>query len=55
LPYAVFWQKQEWNHDGVQGLSILLSPEQHRRVVLAAEKAGKGVDVWVAETLALAT
>jgi predicted HicB family RNase H-like nuclease len=34
--------------------TVRLSPEQHRKVVLAAEKAGKGVDVWVAETLAQA-
>ncbi len=31
--------------------TLRLSPEQHRRVVLAAEKAGKGVEVWVAEAL----
>ncbi|MGH7965822.1 MAG: type II toxin-antitoxin system HicB family antitoxin [Candidatus Binatia bacterium] len=30
---------------------IRLSPEQHRSVVLAAQKAGKGVDSWVAEVL----
>ncbi len=35
--------------------TVLISPEQHRRVVLAAEKAGKGVETWVAETLAQAT
>ncbi len=32
-------------------LTLRLSPEQYRQVVLAAEKAGKGVDVWVAEAL----
>lgn len=31
--------------------TIRLSPEQHRKVVLAAEKAGKQVDSWVADTL----
>ena len=35
--------------------TIHLSPEQHRKVVLAAEKTGKGVEMWVAETLAQAT
>ncbi|MBI1881051.1 MAG: type II toxin-antitoxin system HicB family antitoxin [Chloroflexi bacterium] len=31
--------------------TIRLSPEQHRRVVLAAEKAGKDVNGWVADVL----
>ena len=31
--------------------TIRLSPEQHRKVVLAAEKDGKDVDIWVAEAL----
>ena len=31
--------------------TVRLSPEQHRSVILAAEKAGKGVDAWVAEVL----
>jgi predicted HicB family RNase H-like nuclease len=31
--------------------TVRLSPEQHRRVILAAEKAGEGVDRWVAEVL----
>ena len=31
--------------------TVRLSPEQHRRVILAAEKAGKGVDKWIAEVL----
>ncbi|MFQ5813276.1 MAG: type II toxin-antitoxin system HicB family antitoxin [Anaerolineae bacterium] len=35
--------------------TVRLSPEQHRRVILAAEKAGKGVEMWVAEALAQAT
>ena len=32
-------------------LTVRLSPEQHRKVILAAEKAGKDVTQWVAETL----
>jgi len=32
--------------------TIRLSPEQHRQVILAAEKTGKGVDAWVVEALA---
>lgn len=31
--------------------TIRLSPEQHRMVVLAAERAGKDVAVWAAEVL----
>jgi len=31
--------------------TVRLSPEQHRKILLAAEKAGKGVDTWVAEVL----
>lgn len=31
--------------------TVQLSPEQHRQVVLAAEKAGKGVDTWVVDAL----
>lgn len=32
-------------------LTVCLSPEQHRKVILAAEKAGKDVAQWVAEAL----
>lgn len=32
-------------------LTVRLSPEQHRKVILAAEKAGKQVDSWVADAL----
>jgi predicted HicB family RNase H-like nuclease len=32
-------------------LTVQLSPEQHRKVILAAEKAGKDVAQWVAEAL----
>ncbi len=31
--------------------TVSLSPEQHRKVILAAEKAGKRVDSWVADAL----
>ena len=31
--------------------TVRLSPEQHRKVILAAEKAGKDVVQWVTETL----
>jgi len=32
-------------------LTVRLSPEQHRRVILAAEKAGKDMEMWIEETL----
>jgi len=32
-------------------LAIQLSPEQHRKVILAAVKAGKGVGGWATEVL----
>ncbi|MBW1795994.1 MAG: type II toxin-antitoxin system HicB family antitoxin [Deltaproteobacteria bacterium] len=35
-------------------LAVRLSPEQHRKIILAAEKAGKDIDMWVAEVLAQA-
>jgi len=31
--------------------TLHLSPEQHRQVILAAEKAGKGLETWIAEAL----
>ncbi|MDY6876984.1 MAG: type II toxin-antitoxin system HicB family antitoxin [Chloroflexota bacterium] len=31
--------------------TLRLSPEQHRKVILAAEKAGKGIEAWAAEAL----
>jgi predicted HicB family RNase H-like nuclease len=31
--------------------TVRLSPEQHRKVILAAEEAGEDVDQWVAEAL----
>jgi predicted HicB family RNase H-like nuclease len=31
--------------------TVRLSPEQHRKVILAAEKSGEDVDRWVAEVL----
>lgn len=36
-------------------LTIRLSPEQHRKVILAAEKAGKKIDSWVADVLSKST
>jgi predicted HicB family RNase H-like nuclease len=35
-------------------LTVHLSPEQHRQVLLAAEEAGKGLEAWAAEVLARA-
>jgi predicted HicB family RNase H-like nuclease len=32
-------------------LMVRLSPEQHRKVILAAAKAGKDVERWIAEVL----
>jgi predicted HicB family RNase H-like nuclease len=34
--------------------TVRLSPEQHRKVILAAEKAGKDIEMWVEEALAQA-
>jgi len=34
--------------------TVRLSPEQHRQVILAAERAGKGIQMWAAEALAQA-
>jgi predicted HicB family RNase H-like nuclease len=34
--------------------TVRLSPEQHRKIILAAEKAGKDIEVWVEEALAQA-
>ena len=31
--------------------TVRLSPEQHRQVILAAEKAGKDIEMWVEEAL----
>jgi predicted HicB family RNase H-like nuclease len=31
--------------------TVRLSPEQHRKVILAAEKAGKDIEMWVEEAL----
>jgi predicted HicB family RNase H-like nuclease len=35
--------------------TVRLSPEQHRKVILAAEKAGKDIEMWVEEALTQAT
>jgi predicted HicB family RNase H-like nuclease len=32
-------------------MTVRLSPEQHRKVILAAEKAGKDLERWIAEVL----
>ncbi len=34
--------------------TVRLSPEQHRKVILAAERTGKGIEMWAAEALARA-
>jgi len=34
--------------------TVHLSPEQHRQVILAAERTGKGIEAWAAEALAQA-
>ncbi len=34
--------------------TVRLSPDQHKKVVLAAEKSGQKVDVWVSEMLSKA-
>lgn len=31
--------------------TLRLSPEQHRKVVIAAENSGKNVDTWVSEVI----
>jgi len=36
-------------------LTVQLSPEQHRKVVLAAENSGKDVRTWVSDLLANVT
>jgi predicted HicB family RNase H-like nuclease len=32
-------------------LTVRLTPDQHKRVIIAAEKTGKNVDSWVADAL----
>jgi predicted HicB family RNase H-like nuclease len=32
-------------------LTVRLSPDQHKKVIMAAEKSGKNVDSWVADAL----
>lgn len=34
--------------------TVRLSPDQHKKIVLAAEKSGKEVDLWVTDVLAQA-
>ena len=51
--YLAFCAKrgEEPDHPFSGRLTVRLLPEQHRKVILAAEKAGKGVESWVAEIL----
>jgi predicted HicB family RNase H-like nuclease len=35
--------------------TVRLSPDQHKKVIMAAKKAGKNVDSWVTEVLTQAT
>ncbi len=35
-------------------LTLKLSPEQHRKIILAAENSGKDINSWVSEVLAQA-
>jgi len=35
-------------------LTVRLSPDQHKKVIMAAEKSGKNIDSWVADALAQA-
>jgi len=45
-------ERQEKPEEPFSGrFTIRLSPGQHRRIVLAAEKAGKRIDSWVADVL----
>ena len=45
-------ERQEKPEEPFSGrFTVQLSPEQHRRIVLAAEKAGKRIDSWVADVL----
>jgi predicted HicB family RNase H-like nuclease len=32
-------------------LTVRLSPDQHKKIIIAAERAGKNVDSWVSEIL----
>ena len=42
---------EEPNQPFTGRLTVRLSPEQHRKVVLAAAMAGERVDTWVAEMI----
>ena len=42
---------EEPDHPFSGQLTVRLLPEQHRKVILAAENAGKCVESWVAEVL----
>jgi predicted HicB family RNase H-like nuclease len=51
--YLAFCAKrgEEPNQPFSGQLTVRLSPQQHRKVILAAEKAGKDVERWIAEAL----
>jgi predicted HicB family RNase H-like nuclease len=51
--YLIFCAEREEEPDRPFSgrLTVHLSPEQHRKVILAAEKAGKEIDQWIAEVL----
>ncbi|HOU11803.1 MAG TPA: type II toxin-antitoxin system HicB family antitoxin [Anaerolineae bacterium] len=44
-------RKEEPNRPYMGLFTVRLSPEQHRKVVIAAEKTGKPIDRWVTEVL----
>src|SRR5205809_396458 len=51
--YLAFCAKrgEEPNQPFSGRLTVRQSPEQHRRVILAAERAGKDVERWITEVL----
>ena len=42
---------EEPEHPFSGRLTVQLTPEQHRKLIYAAEKVGKNVDTWAAEIL----
>jgi predicted HicB family RNase H-like nuclease len=42
---------EEPDHPFTGRLTVYLSPEQHRKIILVAEKAGKELNRWIAEVL----
>lgn len=45
---------EEPDHPFSGRFTLRLSPEQHRKVILAAEKAGKSIESWAADALSQA-